>query len=58
MVFVDDFHQHRGEAVDRVGRAAVAGPDRLGQGEEGAVGEAVAVDQEELRRVGGHAPTL
>jgi hypothetical protein len=57
VVLVDDFHQHRGEAVDRVGRAAVAGPDRLRQGEEGAVGEAVAVDQEELGRVG-HAATL
>ncbi len=54
VVFVDDFHQHRGEAVDRVGRPPVAGPDRLGQGEEGAVGEAVAVDQEELGCGVGH----
>ena len=59
MVLVDDFDQHRGEPVDRVGRPPVAGPDRLRQGEEGAVGEAVAVDQEELGCVGAHrAPTL
>jgi hypothetical protein len=54
VVLVDDFDQHRGEAVDRVGRAAVGGPDRLRQGEEGAVGERVAVDQEELGCVFGH----
>ena len=48
VVLVDDFDQHRGEPVDRVGRPPVAGPDRLRQGEEGPVGERVAVDQEEL----------
>ncbi len=56
VVLVDDFHQHRGEPVDRIGRPPVAGPDRLRQREEGAVGERVTVDQEELGGIGAHAP--
>ena len=44
----EDLHQHRGEAEDRVGRHPGRGGDRLGQREEGPVGQAVAVDQEEL----------
>ena len=44
----EDLDQHRGEAEDRVGRHAGRGGDRLGQREERPVGEAVAVDQEEL----------
>ena len=58
VVLVDDFDQHRGEPVDRVGRPPVAGPDRLRQGEEGPVGERVAVDQEELWGVRGHRRPL
>ena len=43
-----DLHQHRGEPEDRVRRHAGGGGDRLGEGEESPVGQAVAVDQEEL----------
>ena len=50
-VLGERFDHHRGEAVDRVRRPPVGGRHRLGQGEEGAVGEAVAVDQEELARL-------
>ena len=39
---------HRREAVDGVGRPPVCRCDRLGEGEERAVGKRVAVDQEEL----------
>ena len=55
-----DLDHHRGEAVDRVRRPAVGGGDRFRQGEERPVGEAVAVDQEEIAgavtavAVGGH----
>ena len=44
----EDLHEHRREAEDRVGRAAVRGGDRFGQREERAVGERVPVDQEQL----------
>ena len=44
----EDLHQHRGEPENRVRRDARGGGDRLGQREERAVREAVAVDQEEL----------
>ena len=44
----EDLDQHRGEPEDRIGRHPGGGRDRLGQREERAVGEAVAVDQEEL----------
>ena len=48
-VVVDqDLGHHRGEAVDRVRRAPVGGRDRLREREERPVGEAVAVDQEQL----------
>ena len=47
-VLDQDLGHHRGEAVDRVRRPPVGRRDRLGQGEERPVGEAVAVDQEEL----------
>ena len=47
----EDLHEHRREAEDRVGRAPVGGRDRLGQREEGPVGQGVAVDQEELARL-------
>jgi hypothetical protein len=40
--------EHRREPVDRVGGPAVVRRNRLRQGEERPVGEAVAVDQEEL----------
>ena len=50
-VLGDDFDQHRGQPVDRVGRAPVAGPDRLRQREERPVGKRVPVDQEELAAV-------
>ena len=39
--------EHRGEAVQSVGGKALAGGDRLGQREVGAVREAVAVDEKE-----------
>ena len=48
-VLRDDLHEHRGEAEDRVRWLPLGGRDRLGQREERAVDEAVAVDQEELR---------
>ena len=46
----EDLHEHRREAEDRVGGPAVGGRDRLREGEERAVGERVAVDQEQLAR--------
>ena len=46
----EDLHEHAREAEDRVGGAAVGGRDRLGEREERAVGERVAVDQEQLAR--------
>ena len=56
----EDLHEHRGEAEDRVRGSPVGGGDRLRQREERAVGERVAVDQEQLARrvsVGlGHGP--
>ena len=56
-VLGQQLHEHRGEAEDRVGGKAGRGGDRLGQGEERAVGKRVAVDQEELVvPVGRHAP--
>ena len=54
-VLGDDLHEHRGEAEDRVRRLPLGRRDRLGEGEEGAVDEAVPVDQEQLTgRIGGH----
>ena len=52
----EDLHEHRREPEDRVRRHPGRGRDRLGQREERPVGEAVAVDQEELvwRECGGH----
>ncbi len=67
IVLGDDLRQHRGEPVDRVRRPPVGGRHVLGQGEERPVGEAVAVDQEELGLGalglllglrGGHAPII
>ena len=49
----EDLDHHRREPVDRIRGPSVGGRDRLGQGEEGPVGEAVSVDQEELAFVGG-----
>ena len=43
-------HEHRSEAKDRVARLPLRGRDRVGQSEEGPVGEAVAVDQ--IERLG------
>ena len=43
-----DLGHHRSEPVDRVRRPPVRGRDRLRQREEGAIGEAVPVDQEQL----------
>ena len=58
-VLGEDLHQHRGEAEDRVRRLAARGGDGLGQREEGPVGEAVPVDQEDLAgRCVGHPPIL
>ena len=41
--------QHVREAEERVGREALARGQLLGQREEGAIGEVVAVDEEQLR---------
>ena len=46
-----DLHEHRREAEQRVGRPPVGGRDRFRQREEGAIGERVAVDQEQLAGV-------
>ncbi len=50
-----DLGHHRGEPVDRIGRAPVGGRDRLGEREERPVREAVAVDQEQLAMALGRA---
>ncbi len=44
----EDLDHHRGKPVDRIGRPAIRGRDRLGKREERPVGEAVSVDQEEI----------
>ena len=44
----EDLHEHRREAEDGVGGPSVGRRDRLREREERAVGEAVAVDQEQL----------
>ena len=44
----EDLHEHRREAENGVGRPSVGRRDRLREGEERAVREAVAVDQEQL----------
>ena len=46
-VLGDDLDEHRGEAEDRVRRHPRRRGDRLGQGEEGPVDEARAIDQEQ-----------
>ena len=46
-------HQHVGHAQQRVGGLALGGLQLLGQGVEGAVGEAVAVYQEDVAGLGG-----
>src|SRR5919202_181235 len=47
-VLGEDLHQHRREAEQRVGGEPARGGDGLREREEGPVGQAVAVDQEEL----------
>jgi hypothetical protein len=47
-VLREQLDEHRREAEDRVRREARGRRDGLGQGEEGAVGQRVAVDEEEL----------
>jgi hypothetical protein len=53
LVLDEDLGHHRREAVDGVGGPAVGGRDRLRKREERPVGEAVAVDQEQLSVAGG-----
>ncbi len=58
LFLAQDVEQHGGEAEDRVGQLTLGGLQVVGQGVEGAIGQRVAVDQDQGLLLGHAAPPV